>query len=288
MSVSNTNQEIPRFNGIASMRSFVQSLRCQGKTIGLVPTMGALHEGHLSLVCRCKSRCDVTIVSIYVNPTQFAPTEDLGKYPRTIERDLQLLRGIADAVFMPDDEMMYPTTYSTWVAPPIISNTLEGEFRKDHFRGVTTIVLKLFNIVAPDRAFFGQKDYQQLQVINAMVADLNVPVEVEGCPIVRDADGLALSSRNVFLSVEQRQRALALTRSLSAARESIRAGESDGHALVAELKQNLIDGGVSDLDYAVVVDPETLQPLESIRLPAVLLVAAYIDQIRLIDNCVIE
>ncbi|HMO14237.1 MAG TPA: pantoate--beta-alanine ligase [Pirellulaceae bacterium] len=279
---------IPTFSSIEAIREFVATCRRRGQSIGFVPTMGALHAGHLSLAQRSKVECDVTVVSIYVNPSQFGPQEDFTRYPRPLEQDLLLLDGHADAVFLPTDDLMYPVNFSTWVNPPEISNSLEGEFRPTHFRGVATVVLKLLNLVTPDCAYFGQKDYQQLQVIRKMVDDLQVPVKVVGCPIVRDEHGLALSSRNAYLTDEQRQRALALSRTLDSAERAIRNGESDGHALMAEMKQHLIDGGVSDLDYAVVADPHTLRLMEHVHLPAVLLLAAHVDQVRLIDNRLIE
>ncbi len=271
------------------LRKFTGAARQAGKSIGVVPTMGALHEGHLSLVQHSNDQTDCTIVTIFVNPTQFAPNEDLSKYPRDLERDLELLRQHqVDAVFAPDKETIYPQGFSTSVQPPAVAKLLEGEFRPEHFQGVATVVLKLFNLVTADRAFFGQKDFQQVAVVKQMVRDLNVPVEVVVCPIVRDQDGLALSSRNVYLDQEQRQRALSLSKTLQLAVEAIEQGESDGHIIMAEMNQNLIDGGVSDIDYAVIADPVTLKAMNQVRKPAVLLVAAFVDQVRLIDNRVLE
>ncbi len=288
MSAARPTQKATLFTFENTLHEFVARHRQSGKSVGLVPTMGALHEGHLSLVSQCNAQCDISIVSIYVNPTQFGPDEDLVNYPRTLDDDLALLSEHVDAVFAPSDETMYPKGFSTLVQPPAVSKALEGEFRADHFQGVTTIVLKLLNLVSPHKAFFGQKDFQQVQVLKAMVTDLNVPVEIVTCPIKRDEDGLALSSRNRYLDDGQRQQALALSKCWKAARESILQGETDGHALMAEMKQELIDGGVTDIDYAVVAHPNSLKTMETISLPAVLLIAAYVDQVRLIDNCLVH
>lgn len=274
---------------LEQLKGFIRDRRSSGQTIGLVPTMGALHEGHLSLVDHCTQSCNVSVVSIFVNPTQFAPTEDLSRYPRDLDSDVERLSSQnVDVVFAPTDQMMYPEGFSTLVQPPAIAKILEGEFRSSHFQGVVTVVLKLFNLVQPDQAFFGQKDFQQLAVIKKMVCDLNVPVEIIACPIVRDEDGLALSSRNVYLDAEQRRRALSLSNCLQQAQKSIDQGETDAHILMAEMKQSLIDGGVTDIDYAVIANPDTLQVMNEITRPAVLLIAAHVDSTRLIDNRVIE
>lgn len=267
----------------------VRRLREKGGRIGLVPTMGALHAGHLSLVHACRQQCDATIVSIFVNPTQFGPAEDLSKYPRPIDNDLRLLsEANVDVVFMPEPEVVYPDGCSTSVDPPRVAAALEGEFRPTHFRGVATVVLKLFHMTQADVAFFGQKDYQQSLVIRHLVRDLNVPIDIVVCPIVRDDDGLALSSRNVFLSSADRQVALSLSRTLDMAEKMIRQGENDARIVMAEMTQALIEGGVTELEYAVVADANTLQWLDEVRLPAALLVAARVGTTRLIDNIVLN
>ena len=271
------------------MRALVEQFRRQGKTVGCVPTMGALHKGHLSLAQASVNETDVTIVTIFVNPTQFAPGEDLEKYPRRLEEDVSLLTEIGvDFIFCPEAGAMYPEGSSTSVAPPKISRKLEGEFRPTHFGGVATIVLKLFNIVGPDVAFFGQKDFQQVAVVKQMVRDLNVPVEIRACPIIRDQDGLALSSRNVYLSEQEREVALSLNRTLSHVKKQIADGQRDGFETITEMRQMLIDGGVTSIDYVAVVDPETFESCDPIKLPVVLLIAAWVGKTRLIDNCVIE
>ncbi|WP_315849989.1 pantoate--beta-alanine ligase [Mariniblastus fucicola] len=270
------------------MRFLSDRLRRDGKSVGCVPTMGALHEGHLSLARASVAESDVTVVTIFVNPTQFAPGEDLDKYPRRLEEDVKLLGEVGvDHVFCPEAETMYAPGSSTSVSPPKISRKLEGEFRPTHFGGVATIVLKLFNIVAPDVAYFGQKDYQQVVVVKQMVRDLNVPVEVRTCPIVRDNDGLALSSRNIYLSPEEREVALTINRTLSHVRQQILDGQRDGFEVLTEMRQMLIDGGVTSIDYAAVVNPDTLESADPIQLPVALLIAVYVGKTRLIDNCLV-
>jgi pantoate--beta-alanine ligase len=251
--------------------------------------MGASHAGHVSLAEASVAQTDVTIATIFVTPTQFAPDEDLSTYPRTLDEDLaQLERAGVDAVFVPDENEMYPPGCTTSVVPPQLAATLEGEFRPTHFAGVATVVLKLLNMTQADVAFFGQKDYQQALVVRRMVADLNVPVRIEVCPIVRDDDGLAMSSRNVYLSAEERKIALTLKRTLDLAETQIREGQRDGFELITEMRQSLIDGGVTSIDYAAVVHADTLETLDPIQLPCVALVAAHVGTTRLIDNCLIE
>jgi pantoate--beta-alanine ligase len=250
--------------------------------------MGALHAGHLSLVEQSRRSCRRTVVSIFVNPTQFAAGEDFGKYPRSLEADLALLQPLeVDVVFAPDVAELYPPGFSTLVLPPQVSRTLEGEFRPTHFQGVATIVLKLLQLVQPDIAFFGQKDFQQALVVQHMVRDLNIPVDVFVCPILRDSDGLALSSRNRYLDAGQRRIALSLFRTLQHARTAILDGESDAHALMAEMNQSLIDGGVTSVDYAVVARPDTLEVSPTIIRPVVALIACRVGSTRLIDNLLI-
>jgi pantoate--beta-alanine ligase len=276
-------------NTIDELRSFIEETRAAGKTIGLVPTMGALHEGHLSLARRSVEQTDITVATIFVNPTQFASGEDLSVYPRPLERDLKLLASVGvDVAFVPSDEDMYPPGCSTTVSPPELGSSLEGEFRPTHFRGVLTIVLKLFNLVQADVALFGRKDYQQSLVIRKMVDDLNVPTRIEVCPIVRDPDGLAMSSRSVYLGTEEREIALSLKKTLDLAKEQIEQGQRDGFELITEMRQSLIDSGVTSIDYAVVADPQTLETLDPIQLPCVLLIAAHVGNTRLIDNCIVE
>jgi len=272
----------------SEMRELIENLKREGKSVGCVPTMGALHEGHLSLAKASVAETDVTVATIFVNPTQFAPGEDLDKYPRQLDKDLELLgQAGVDYVFNPETETMYSEGSSTSVTPPKIARKLEGEFRPTHFGGVATIVLKLLNIVGPNVAYFGQKDFQQVAVIKQMVIDLNVPVEIRTCPIIRDQDGLALSSRNVYLSPEERSIALTINQTLAHVRQQIEDGQRDGFEVVTEMRQMLIDGGVSSIDYAVVVNPSTLQSSDPIQLPVALLIAVYVGKTRLIDNCVV-
>ena len=281
--------EIRVLRTIGELRSAIATERTKSHRIGLVPTMGALHQGHLSLVRQSIEQNDVTVATIFVNPTQFAANEDLGQYPRPFDNDVQLLAEAgADIVFAPSEQEIYRPGSSTSIVPPQVSQVLEGEFRPQHFGGVCTVVLKLFNIVLADAAFFGQKDFQQVAVIKQMVTDLDIPISIQVCPIVRDDDGLALSSRNVYLSTEERAVALGINRTLQATRKAVLEGESDGHLLMAEMRQMLIDAGVSSIDYAVVANPMTLAVLDEVSLPAVLLVAAHVGQTRLIDNILME
>lgn len=274
---------------LSELQRRLDTVRASGKTIGLVPTMGALHAGHVSLAeASCKAT-DVTVATIFVNPTQFAEGEDLGKYPRTLDDDVRQLTEIGvDVVFAPEHETIYPAGFSTAVEPPDVAKKLEGEFRPTHFGGVCTVVLKLFNMVAADKAFFGQKDFQQVAVIRQMVADLNVPIEIVACPIVRDPDGLAMSSRNVYLGEDERKIALSLNKTLEYTRERIESGDYDGYGLMTEMRQMLIDAGVTSIDYAAIADPVTLNVQEQIKLPVVALLAAHVGKTRLIDNVVID
>ncbi len=260
-------------------------------SVGFVPTMGYLHEGHLSLVRRARSECQHVVVSIFVNPTQFGPGEDYQRYPRDEARDLALLeREGVDLVFVPSAAEMYPEGFATWVeVSGPLTERLEGASRPGHFRGVATVVLKLFNLVQPHRAYFGEKDAQQLRVVRRMVSDLNLPVEIVPCPTVREPDGLAMSSRNVYLSPEERTQALALSRALELARRLVR---EEGLRDAAELRRRLEDflrrsPGVA-LDYVSVAHPETLAELERIEGPALVLLAARVGPARLIDNALIE
>lgn len=267
------------------MRSLVREWQRAGKRVGFVPTMGALHEGHLSLVDVARQQCDAVVTSIFVNPTQFLPSEDLAKYPRTLEADLALLaaRGV-ESVFAPSVEAMYPTGYSTFVEPPQVAVPLEGHCRPGHFRGVATVVLKLFEIVPADAAFFGQKDYQQSLVVRRMVRDLDVPIEIVVCPTVREADGLALSSRNRYLSPDERRQALAVSRALRAAREEAARGERSAAALRAIMRDTLHAAGIERIDYVAIADPETLDEVATLKRPAMALIACHVGTTRLIDN----
>jgi pantoate--beta-alanine ligase len=273
----------------ADLDALVKSLKSNGKRIGVVPTMGALHEGHLSLVRESLRRADETIVTIFVNPSQFGEGEDLQKYPQTLEADIELLsREGTVHVFAPTLAEVYPDSFSTTLVPPEVSKKLEGEFRPTHFAGVTTVVLKLLNMTRADVAFFGQKDFQQQVVIKQMVNDLNVPVEIHVCPIARDKDGLALSSRNAYLSSEEREIGLTLNQTLEHVKTQIEQGQRDGYELIGEMRQMLIDGGVTSVDYAMIACPESLDMMEQIEFPVVAMLAAYVGKTRLIDNCLIE
>jgi len=273
---------------LAALNELTDGFREANKTVGLVPTMGALHEGHLSLVRQSLEETDETIVTIFVNPSQFSAGEDLDKYPRVLDNDLETLAAVGvNHVFVPDDALMYPSGFSTSIVPPKVAAVLEGEFRPTHFSGVATVVLKLFNMTRADVAFFGQKDYQQACVIRAMVEDLNAPIEIRVCPIIREEDGLALSSRNRYLDAEQRETALVLHKTLQHVRDLITSGQNDGFEIVTEMRQMLIDGGVDSIDYAVVADPITLETADFIDGQVVALIAAHVGKTRLIDNLVI-
>ena len=247
--------------------------------------MGALHEGHLSLVRAARASCDVVAASIFVNPLQFAPTEDLAKYPRSFDRDRELLeKQSVELLFAPPVEEMYPPGAVTWVEVEGLSDKLDGRSRPGHFRGVTTVVAKLFHIVEPDAAFFGQKDGAQLAIIRHMVRDLNFPVEIVACPIVREPDGLAMSSRNAYLDAQQRKQALVLHRSLLRTKNSWDAGERNPAKLVAAAREEFADEKSVRLDYFEIVDPESLDPVETAVQGALVAVAAFIGPTRLIDN----
>ncbi len=274
---------------VPELRTIVAELRRAGKRLGLVPTMGALHDGHLSLVRASRRECDATLVTIFVNPTQFGPHEDYTKYPRTVAADVELLaREQVDVVFVPSREQMYPEGSSTWVEPPSVAAPLEGICRPGHFRGVATVVLKLFQLIPADVAFFGQKDFQQCRVIECMVADLDVPIEIRRCPIVREPDGLALSSRNRFLSTEDRRQAMAISRCLRAGRQLIQGGERHSPLIRDAMRMVLTDAGITRIDYVAIADPDTLIEMAQVDGRAVLLVAAQVGSTRLIDNCLID
>ncbi len=259
--------------------------RAEGQSVGLVPTMGALHEGHYSLVRRSVEDCDLTVATIFVNPSQFGPKEDFSRYPRTIEADLAGLKAAGtDFVFIPKNEDIYRDQHSTWVQPGDVSLPLEGQFRAGHYRGVATIVLKLFNIIPASVAFFGRKDFQQLQVIRHMVEDLNVPIRIEGCETIREADGLAMSSRNRYLSAEERVRATSLSRALKQVHQAYANGETSIERLESMMKQTLEQAPVTSIDYARVVDGSSLTDISIADESSHALIAVRIGATRLIDN----
>ena len=268
-----------------TLSQILRSARGQGRTIGLVPTMGALHEGHLSLVRRSVSQCDVTFVTIFVNPTQFGPREDFARYPRTWEADLTMLaREHADVVYAPTVDQIYGPGFSTYIEPPEVAQPLEGCCRPGHFRGVATVVLKLFHLIPADVAYFGQKDYQQSRVLQTMVRDLDVPIRVEVCPTVREPDGLAMSSRNRYLSAAERQQALAIFRSLEHAAQRTRQGARNAAAMRQEMRSILESAGISRIDYVALVDPGNLAEVDEVQEDTMALVAAFVGGTRLIDN----
>jgi pantoate--beta-alanine ligase len=274
---------------IEEMRSASSATRREGKRFGFVPTMGALHEGHLSLVRAAKAKSDVVAVSIFVNPLQFGPTEDLAKYPRSFERDREFLEKEAvDILFAPQTEEMYPKGAVTYVTVEGLSEKLCGSSRPGHFRGVTTVVAKLFHIIEPDLAFFGQKDAAQATIIRRMVRDLNLPVEIVVCPIVREADGLAMSSRNAYLSSQERKTALVLNRSLTETKNRFDQGERNAIALIAVGKQIVAQEPAARLDYFEILDPGTLDPIQALTSPALVAVAAFVGNTRLIDNILLN
>lgn len=256
--------------------------------VGLVPTMGYLHEGHLSLVRRAVNECASVVVSIFVNPTQFSPSEDLAAYPRDMERDLRLLEPLGvNLVWVPTPEIMYPKDYQTWVEVEALTEPLEGEMRPGHFRGVTTVVAKLFNGVLPARAYFGQKDAQQVAVIRQMALDLNFSLEIVVCPTVREPDGLAMSSRNAYLDSKQRQAATVLYRALSAARDVYEAGERGAEALRAVMRETLAAEPLAKTQYVSCANYDTLRELDTISGKALLSMAVFVGKTRLIDNFVL-
>ncbi len=274
---------------ISEMQQYAETLRQQGKTIGFVPTMGFLHEGHLSLMRLARPRCDTLVVSIFVNPTQFGPNEDLDKYPRDFRRDEELCRQEkVDVIFYPTAEEMYPQPYRTFVNVEKLTETMCGASRPGHFRGVATVVAKLFNIVKPHLAVFGQKDYQQAQVIRQMVHDLNFDVEILTGPIVREPDGLAMSSRNKYLSAAQRKDALVLRQSLQLAQTIIRQVERNPAVLRERMEELIESVPTSRIDYIAIVDPETLEDVAAIGERTLIALSVFIGQTRLIDNMVVE
>jgi pantoate--beta-alanine ligase len=274
---------------IEEMKSAVRKYESQGKSVGFVPTMGYLHEGHLSLVKASLERTDCTVVSIFVNPAQFGSTEDFKEYPRDLTRDSRLLEDLGvDFLFCPDYTEMYPLDYKTYVEVVDLQDILEGRSRPGHFRGVSTVVLKLFNIVHPDIAFFGQKDAQQAILLKRIVSDLNLDVRIEVKPTVREEDGLALSSRNVYLNPEQRNAALCISQSLQEAEQMIRSGERRISPLLKRMTE-IIDGqDLASIDYIAIVDTGSLEPLKEIKKEALIALAVFVGNVRLIDNVMVS
>jgi pantoate--beta-alanine ligase len=271
------------------LRTALAELRAAGRSVGLVPTMGALHEGHLSLVRASAKQCDATVVTIFVNPTQFGPGEDFSRYPRDLDKDLELLADHrASLVFAPDVETMYGPGHETYIDVGPSAAVLDGAFRPGHFRGVATIVLKLFQLIPADVAFFGRKDYQQCLVIRRMVADLDVPIRIEVMPIVREADGLAMSSRNAYLSDEERRRALSLSEALAIARRMYAEGEHSAGRIRVAMEAHLRTAGRAEIDYVALVRDGTVEEMTTIDGPTAVLIAAQIGQTRLIDNGLLE
>lgn len=274
---------------VAGVKEQVAAWKAAGLTIGLVPTMGSLHEGHESLMDAARAACDKVVVSVFVNPLQFGPDEDYDNYPRDIERDGAICEAHGvDVVFHPTPEEMYGPNYNTYVVMETLTDALCGASRPGHFRGVCTVVNKLFNIAQPDKAFFGQKDAQQLAIIKRMVADLNMNLQVVGCPIVREEDGLAKSSRNTYLSAEERQAALVLSRAIFAGEQAVRAGERNAAALKRLMGDIIAAEPLARVDYIEVVDGATMQPVETLGSSVLTAMAVYIGSTRLIDNFIYE
>lgn len=275
-------------NKINDIKAVIRTNKAMGKSIGFVPTMGYLHEGHLSLAKRSVQDNDFTVMSIFVNPTQFGPNEDFERYPRDLERDLALAESVGvDVVFAPSVEEMYPDGYKTYVNVEDITNVLCGRSRPGHFRGVTTVVNKLFNIVEPNKAYFGQKDAQQVVVIKKMVRDLNMNLEVITCPIVREADGLAMSSRNVYLSSEERKAALILSKSLFEAEELIKQGERSRKKIVEYIESRIKTEKLAEIDYVEVVSADNLDIMEELKGTILIALAVKFGKTRLIDNVIV-
>jgi pantoate--beta-alanine ligase len=274
---------------IQEIRAALKPLQAQGKSVGFVPTMGALHEGHLSLIRRAREENDYVFVSAFVNPTQFGPSEDLENYPRTLDQDTDACQkeGV-DFIFAPRSAEMYPTGYATYVLQERYTEPFEGEIRTGHFHGVCTVCTKLFNIVQPTRAYFGQKDYQQGLVIRRMVQDMNIDLEIIMCPIVRESDGLAMSSRNAYLPEEQRAQATCLSKALAKCSEMFADGERSVAPLIAAMRQVIDDAPLARLDYLAIVSPDSLREIRRIESEAVVLVAARLGGTRLLDNSILK
>lgn len=270
----------------AEARQIVRDVRATGQRVGLVPTMGALHEGHLSLIRAAHRECDYVVVTIFVNPTQFAPDEDFEQYPRPLEEDFLLLQELAvNLVFAPHETEIYPEGTATPIEPPAVALAWEGTHRPQHFAGVATVVCKLFNILPANVVFFGQKDYQQAVVIQQLITDLEIPIELVVCPTIREANGLALSSRNQYLNEQQHAQAAVLSLSLQHAQQFLEQGERSTRTLVTMIRQKLEEAGIEQIDYIAIVHPATLTEVDQVLEPAMLLLAVHIGNVRLIDNC---
>jgi pantoate--beta-alanine ligase len=274
---------------MAWMKEYARGLRAEGRVIGLVPTMGALHEGHTALVARARKECSRVIASVFVNPKQFGPNEDYKKYPRDLEKDAEKLAAVGvDALFAPETADIYPAGFRTYVNVEGISERLEGRSRPGHFRGVSTVVLKLFEIVLPHFAYFGRKDAQQVRIISEMVRDLNLDAQIVVCPVIREADGLALSSRNAYLSAEERKAATVLHRALVAARDELSRGVRDAMQLQTAMRRILEAEPPAQVDYAEIVSADTFEPVVRVARPCYAVLAVFIGKTRLIDNLLIE
>lgn len=274
---------------IQSVRRLVKAARKKGKTIGLVPTMGALHTGHISLIKAATKRCDFVVVSIFVNPTQFGPSEDFQKYPRPVKEDLAVCKkNEVDVVFMPSTDQMYPERNLTWVEVEKITEGLCGQFRPGHFRGVATVCAKLFNIVGPDIAFFGQKDAQQAAVIKRMAADLNMPLKIAICPTIREKSGLAISSRNQYLSEKEKTAAALIYKALEKCEQMVRDGIIDVNQLKKRMREVFYEEPSISIEYICIVDADNLEPLERVEKKALAAIAVHIGTTRLIDNIIVD
>lgn len=270
-------------------RAWVGEQQRSGKRVALVPTMGALHRGHISLVQAARAQCETVALTIFVNPTQFGPQEDFSSYPRPLEKDLQLCAGAGvDLVFTPEVETMYPPDAAITVRVARLTDGLCGPHRPGHFDGVATVVAKLFHIIPADAAYFGEKDYQQLQVIRRMVHDLHLKIEIVGCPTIREPDGLALSSRNAYLNADQRRQAQSLSRALFNAAQRVEGGALDSPSLVREMRDVILAAGPATIDYIAIVDPDTLEPMAIVDRPARICLAVRIGACRLIDNLAVD
>lgn len=273
---------------IKEVRELVKNWKKDGETVGFVPTMGYLHEGHGSLITKAREDNDKVVVSIFVNPMQFGPTEDLDSYPRDLEKDSRFCESLGvDLIFHPEPEEMYHEDFSSYVDMSVLTEELCGLSRPVHFRGVCTVVNKLFNIVQPDNAYFGEKDAQQLAIIKHMVQDLNMDVNVVGCPIVREEDGLAKSSRNTYLSAEERKAALILSKTVALGKKLVAEGETDADVLVTKMKENIETEPLAKIDYVKAVNGLTMQQQKEIKAPMLVAMAVYIGKTRLIDNFIL-
>lgn len=274
---------------LKEMSGFSRKAHVKGKSVGFVPTMGALHEGHLSLIRKARKENDVVVVSIFVNPIQFGPKEDYGRYPRNLRRDSKLCeKSGADVIFYPGQKQMYPLNYKTYVAVYDLSNCLYGKFRPGHFKGVTTVVNKLFNIVSPDNAYFGQKDAQQAIIIKKMAEDLNIPVKIKVLPTVRERDGLAMSSRNAYLNKEERRDATVLNQALILAKNLISQGNTSSSVIIRRMKELINNKKSARIQYISIVDPNDLLPVAKIKDKVLIALSVWMGKTRLIDNIVVS